>query len=163
MHSARRASALVVTRGSRANRSAIETWWQRYGSGGPIFWVDFAITGLRRFSSHERLELPATPGPLFAFCALGHPEAFYADLLLAGLPWAGTRSFPDHQRVNPSDLKALEAQAQGLGATGLVCTEKDAVKFTSAHTTELPLWIAEQRLLGGEALLDYVLESLKAR
>jgi len=163
MDSARRATALIITRGGRAPREEIQAWWQHYGSGGPIFWVDFAITALRRFGSDERIELPGSiTGPLFAFCALGHPEAFYADLLVAGLPWVGTRSFRDHQGLAPADLRALAAAASREGATGLVCTEKDAVKFRAEHglATALPLWIAEQRVVGAEALMAYVLERL---
>lgn len=163
MGSARRASALVVTRGSRADRPRIEAWWARHGSGGPIFWIDFAITALREYSAHQRLALPAQPGPLFAFCALGHPEAFYADLLVAGLPWVGTRSFADHKPIHARDLQALQAEALAQGAQGLVCTEKDAVKFGVLKGLQLPLWIAEQRVLGGEALLGFVRDQLKAR
>jgi tetraacyldisaccharide 4'-kinase len=164
MESARRASALVITRGSRAPRPEIEAWWERHGSGGPIFWVDFAITALRRFETGERIALPGpVPGPFLAFCALGHPEAFYADLLVAGLPWVEQRSFRDHQRLGPAQLRTLDALAWSEGAQGLVCTEKDAVKFGEAHAgvTTLPLWIAEQRVVGAEDLLAYVLAELE--
>jgi tetraacyldisaccharide 4'-kinase len=161
--SARRASALVVTRSLRAPRAGIEDWWQCYGSGGPIFWVDFAITALRRFPTGERVALPDTSiGPLFAFCALGHPEAFFADLLVAGLFWTGSAQFPDHRALAPQDLAKLARQAQDSGAAGLVCTEKDAVKWRpdQAGALALPLWIAEQQVLGAEPLVDYVVERL---
>jgi tetraacyldisaccharide 4'-kinase len=163
MTGAARASALVVTRGSRADRPRILDWWSRHGSGGPVFWVDFAIGALRRFDTGERIALPlGNPGPLFAFCALGHPEAFLADLLVAGAPWTGSRAFRDHQPLGPH-LAALEAQARQAGAEGLVCTEKDAVKLDPArHRTTLPLWIAEQRVTGAEELEDWVLERLRA-
>ena len=163
--SAARAHALVVTRGARAPREEIQAWWARHGSGGPIFWVDFAIGGLRGLNGTEHLQLPgANPGPLFAFCALGHPEAFYADLMLAGLPWVGYRSFRDHQVMGESDLRALARAAREAGATALVCTEKDAVKLDPRKAQELgiPIWVAEQRVQGAEALLDYVCRELAA-
>jgi len=163
MESARRASALVVTRGSRAPRTEILDWWQRFGSGGPVFWLDFAITALRRHPTGERLALPQSElGPLFAFCALGHPEAFLADLLVAGLFWSDSAQFLDHQSLSIQDLARLERQAQASGAVGLVCTEKDAVKWTPEHarTLQLPLWIAEQEVLGAEPLVAYVLDRL---
>lgn len=157
MDAAHRASALVVTRGARAPREEILAWWEQYGSGGPVFWVDFAIQGLRPFAEGERIPLPGgNPGPLFAFCALGHPEAFYADLLLAGLSWVGYRSFRDHRVIGEATLRALSQEARALGATGLVCTEKDAVKLPPGLELDLPLWVAEQRVLGAEELLDYV-------
>ena len=161
MASAARASCLVVTRGSRADREKILTWWRSWGSGGPVFWLDFSIGALRRFGTGERMELPAPPpGSLFAFCALGHPEAFYADLLVAGLPWVGTLSLRDHQALAPRQLRRLEAEARSAGAAGLVCTEKDAVKLDAGTTLSLPLWVAEQRVTGGQALTDWLLRRL---
>lgn len=164
MTSARRAHALVVTRSSRCDRDQIEAWWKHHGSGGPIFWVDFRIGRLRHLATGETQTLPgAAPGPLFAFCALGHPEAFYADLLVAGLPWVGTRSFPDHHAWSLKGLGALAAQALSEEAAALVCTEKDAVKLRSAwaEALPLPLWVAEQEVVGGEALLAYVHQRLR--
>jgi tetraacyldisaccharide 4'-kinase len=163
MESARRASALVVTRGSRAPRPEIQAWWERFGSGGPVFWLDFAITALRRFPSEERLELPNPDlGPFFAFCALGHPEAFLADLLVAGLFWTGTARFTDHRSLSSQDLSNLEKQARAVGAVGLICTEKDAVKWSPEQVSALglPLWIAEQQVLGAEPLVEFVLGRL---
>jgi tetraacyldisaccharide 4'-kinase len=165
MESAKRASALVVTRGSRAQRREILDWWQRHGSGGPVFWVDFAIKALRRFPEGDRVELPATGlDPMFAFCALGHPEAFLADLLVAGIYWTGSAHFMDHHPLSAKDLLNLQTQAQAAEAGALICTEKDAVKFRpeDAAALELPLWIAEQQVLGAEPLLEFVIERLKA-
>jgi tetraacyldisaccharide 4'-kinase len=162
MAGAARGSALVVTRGSRAPRAEILEWWERHGSGGPVFWVDFAIGALRSLDGHTRLELPgAAPGPLFAFCALGHPEAFFADLLLAGVPWTGTQAFRDHQALTEADLRQLAAQARAAGAEGLVCTEKDAVKLRALPPgLGLPLWVAEQRVALAEPLVAWVTEQL---
>ncbi|MDR3671413.1 MAG: tetraacyldisaccharide 4'-kinase, partial [Holophaga sp.] len=160
MASAARASCLVVTRGGRAEREPILAWWRRWGSGGPVFWLDFQIGALRRFGTQERLELPALgPGPLFAFCALGHPEAFYADLLVAGLPWAGTHSFRDHQALTGHQLLRLQDAARAAGAGALVCTEKDAVKLKDVPLS-LPLWVAEQRVTGARELTDWLLRRL---
>jgi len=165
MESVRRAHALVVTRGARAPREEIEAWWARFGSGGPVFWVDFAIGAIRSFPGGERVPLPGPgPGPLFAFCALGHPESFYADLMIAGLPWVGFRSFRDHQVIGEAQLRALAREARDSGAAGLICTEKDAVKLPPEATQRLglPIWVAEQQVAGAEGLLDYVRSRIKA-
>jgi len=159
--SAWRAHALVVTRAARvADRAKVEDWWARHGSGGPLFWVDFALGGLRRWPKGE--EASAIEGPAFAWCGLGHPEAFYADLLVAGHAWVGSHSFPDHQGPTPAELRRLQAQARAEGASWLVCTEKDAVKLKEEHvrSLKLPLFVAEQRVTGGEALLAWVLARL---
>ena len=155
-----RAHALVVTRAARVPaRSEIEAWWALHGSGGPIFWVDFVLGGLRRWDTGERAPLPlAGQGPVFAWCGLGNPEAFYADLLIAGQPWAGTHSFPDHRGPSPADLQRLQVLARAAGAGWMVCTEKDVVKLGASHASrmEMPLFVAEQRVSGGEPLLDWV-------
>ena len=160
MASARRAHALVVTRAARVpDRTEVEAWWSQHGAGGPIFWIDFALGGLRRWPTGEEapLPLPGT-GPAFAWCGLGHPEAFYADLLLAGQTWVGNHSLPDHRAPSPVDLRRFQFRARAEGAEWLVCTEKDAVKLGPQHAAvlELPLYVAEQRVLGGEALLAWV-------
>jgi len=165
LESARRAQALVVTRASRCQRATVEAWWARYGSGGDIFWIDFQIQALRNLATGERQTLPgARPGPLQAFCGLGHPKAFYADLLVAGLSWVDTYDLPDHQGLTQSRLQGLARSAQAKGATGLVCTEKDAVKLDPewAQALPIPLWVAEQGVLGGEALSAFVQARLAA-
>jgi len=159
--SARRGSALIVTRTGRVkDRNAVEAWWARHGSGGPIFWTDFALGALRRWGTENRFPLPlAEQGPAFAWCGLGHPEAFYADLLVAGQAWTGSQSYPDHRGPSPADLARLQVRARAEGATWLVCTEKDAVKLGQGHVRalEMPLFIAEQRIAaGGESLLAWV-------
>jgi len=160
MESAVRAHALVVTRAARvADRAVVEGWWARRGSGGPIFWVDFVLGGLRRWDTDVAASLPLLDeGPAFAWCGLGHPAAFYADLLIAGQAWVGSHSFPDHRGPSPADLRRLQALARAEGAGWLVCTEKDAVKLGVAHAKvlEMPLFVAEQRVSGGEALLAWV-------
>lgn len=164
MESARRASALVVTRGSRAPRPEILAWWERYGSGGPVFWLDFAINALRPFPAGEEVTLPAPGlGPFFAFCALGHPEAFLADLLVAGLYWSGSAQFQDHRALSSVDLANLEKQARAAGAAALICTGKDAIKWKpeDVQALTLPLWVAEQRILGFEPLVEYVRKRLE--
>ena len=101
-------------------------------------------------------------GPAFAWCGLGHPEAFYADLLLAGQTWVGSHSFPDHHGPSPADLRRLQKLARAEDVGWLVCTEKDAVKLTAEHARvlELPLYVAEQHVLGGEPLFAWILARL---
>jgi tetraacyldisaccharide 4'-kinase len=101
---------------------------------------------------------------LLAFCALGHPDAFYADLLVAGFPWVAARSFPDHHAFTQAEVQRLAFEAKAAEAQGLVCTEKDAVKLGSLGGPELPLplWITEQEVKGAELLVQFVLRHLSA-
>lgn len=165
MEAASRAHALVVTRTARASMAEIHAWWDRYGSGGPVFGVDFSIGSLRDWNTGDRMALPAAAERTFlAFCALGNPEAFLADLLLAGVRWEGDQSFRDHHAVTLKELVQLQDQAFEIGVDALVCTEKDAVKLGEAHRAALrmPLYVAEQSLTGGQELLAWVVARIES-
>lgn len=161
MAGARRAHALVVTRAARVkDRAAVETWWRTHGSGGPIFWVDFRLSRLRPLDGEsESITLPEPePQPAFAWCGLGNPEAFFADLRSAGVTMRDAARFSDHHGPTPDELEGLDAEAVHIGAKRLLCTEKDAVKLTEDHLAALtlPLFVAEQEVEGGEPLLAFV-------
>ncbi len=166
MSSAARAHALVVTRsGHVGDRAAVEAWWKEHGSGGPIFWVDFKIQALRDWQSGARIPLPRPElHAVYAWCGLGNPGAFYADLASAGLQVAGRRAFPDHAIPTLRRFALLPSEAEASGAKLLVCTEKDAVKLRPEHAAiaTQPIWIAEQGVEGGGPLLEWVLERLRA-
>lgn len=86
------------------------------------------------------------PGPLgifgaglrpLAFCALARPEGFATMLGKAGCGVVDTVIFDDHHRYDDRDITEVIALAKKLRATGLVTTEKDAVKLQPAMLTRL--------------------------
>ncbi len=72
-----------------------------------------------------------------AFCALARPEGFAAMLAKAGCGVVDTVIFDDHHRYENPDMAELIQLAKRLRATGLVTTEKDAVKLNPAMRTRL--------------------------
>jgi tetraacyldisaccharide 4'-kinase len=79
-------------------------------------------------------------GPLFvfgsglkpvAFCAIARPEGFASMLVEAGCGIAEVVFFADHHVYTLADVERVVAVARGLKATGLVTTEKDAVKLSA--------------------------------
>ncbi len=72
-----------------------------------------------------------------AFCALARPESFATMLAGAGCGVVDTVVFPDHHRYEERDLQTLIRVARQLKATGLVTSEKDAVKLLPAVRTRL--------------------------
>lgn len=72
-----------------------------------------------------------------AFCALARPEGFAAMLAKAGCGVVDTVIFPDHHRFDEGDITELIAVAKRFGASGLVTTEKDAVKLNPATVARL--------------------------
>ncbi len=69
------------------------------------------------------------PGRPLAFCGLARPESFWASLATMGIAPAARRSFPDHHRYSPRDLRHLRRAAQAAHADGYLTTEKDALNL----------------------------------
>lgn len=165
VENARRAHLCVVTRSSSFHdQTLLKHWWSQCGSSGPQFFIDFAIHQLRGWNVPHVLkgeELQRSSG--FVWSALGHPEAFETDLKRAGQKIVGSKHFRDHASLSPSGLIELANQATSLGASYLICTEKDAVKLSDVHRTasSFPIYIAEQTLTGGEPLVEWIHHHLK--
>ena len=65
---------------------------------------------------------------VLAFAGIGDPEKVFATLTESGVMVAATRSFPDHHRYTPADVRSLSAQAEVEGLA-LVTTEKDLARL----------------------------------
>jgi tetraacyldisaccharide 4'-kinase len=83
---------------------------------------------------HARLEpdravIAALAGRrVLAFAGIGDPEKVFATLREAGVAVAATRSFDDHHRYTPADVRDLCRQAEAEGLK-LVTTEKDKARL----------------------------------
>ncbi|MBI3404677.1 MAG: tetraacyldisaccharide 4'-kinase, partial [Acidobacteria bacterium] len=66
---------------------------------------------------------------VFAFCAIGNPEAFYSDLKRWGLEVVGKAAYRDHHQYSRKDLETLRRNAESSGAEVLICTEKDILNL----------------------------------
>ena len=64
-----------------------------------------------------------------ALSGIGNPAQFEATLEAAGLRVLKTVRFPDHHWYRRSELEQVLAEAQGLKASCIVMTEKDAVRL----------------------------------
>ncbi len=119
-----RAAIIVITRSNHA--PAAEAAIRRY-SHAPIFYARTRLDAIRSISDGESgAGLPPSQLPkLFAFCAIGNPAAFLADLREWGLAIVGHRFFPDHHRYTQEECEEVERGARAAGASGVICTEKD--------------------------------------
>lgn len=104
------------------------------------------------------------PGPLgvfgaglrpLAFCGLARPEGFAAMLTGAGCGIVDTVLFPDHHRYGEREATELVRLARGLNASGLVTTEKDAVKLTPALRARLEAQVGPLMVTPLEASFVY--------
>ncbi len=126
----RRADVVLLTRcdGNGADWLPVV---RRYNPGAPVFRVRTRLLGVYEAASHRPADHTALQQrPIFAFCGLGNPEAFWNDLRRWGFAVAGTAVFPDHHRYTLEDFKRIIRRADHAGAEALVTTEKDTVNLT---------------------------------
>ena len=113
----------------------------------PLFAAYLANSKLLGFRKHgadnyRHALRPSLVGPYFAFCGIGNPDAFFADLQRWGLHLVGRRAFRDHHRYSFSEIEALQAEATQAGAAALVTTEKDAQNFEATTVFKLTVEVA---------------------
>jgi len=96
--------------------------------GVPLFLAATRLTGFRKLGADQQLlDLPRIgPSPSFAFCGIGNPQGFFADLKRWKIPLAGQMVFRDHHRYRQNDIRNIEQAAARCGASSLITTEKDA-------------------------------------
>lgn len=127
-----RADIIVITRSRHA--PAVEAAI-RHESRAHIFYANVRLDSVApwRPENAER----EIPGPqeqkLFAFCGIGNPSAFVADLREWGFHIVAERFFPDHHRYTPEDVQVIESEARRAGADALICTEKDTFNMANAQ------------------------------
>jgi tetraacyldisaccharide 4'-kinase len=137
----RRADIVVITRSVQAPSPAIEAIIRRHTSS-PIF---YATTRLERVLRLPRLDvsLPQQDWPrarFLAFCGIGNPAAFFADLRTWGFQVVQRRSFLDHHAYTAREAAQLEQAASICGADALLCTEKDVWNLRNVQFAALPVY-----------------------
>ena len=101
------------------------------------------LLGFRRHSEPDAEPLRQLgPEPVFAFCGIGNPEAFWGDLARWGLKVVGRKAFRDHHRYTRREIQALEREAELGGAATLVTTEKDAENLDVTFLPRMPVHAA---------------------
>ena len=133
-----RADIIVIT---RADHSAAIEAAIRQDSSAPVFYANPQLDSVRLASDDSLAALePLQNQRIFAFCGIGNPLAFFADLRKWGFQIAGQRAFPDHHRYTQADALRIEAEARNVKATSLMCTEKDLFNLQAVRWTSLPVY-----------------------
>jgi tetraacyldisaccharide 4'-kinase len=127
-----RANIIVITRSSHA--PALETAIRRE-SRAPIFYASVRLDSVMpwRPEGAPREIADMQRKRLFAFCGIGNPSAFVANLREWGFQIAAERFFPDHHRYTLEDIQVIESEARLAGANALICTEKDIFNLANAQ------------------------------
>jgi tetraacyldisaccharide 4'-kinase len=75
-----------------------------------------------------------------AFCGIGNPAAFFADLRGWGF-WVVKESiFPDHHVYRHTDLLAISMLSRRSGAEAILTTEKDLMNLPPGWDVRMPLF-----------------------
>jgi tetraacyldisaccharide 4'-kinase len=185
----RRAGCVVITRAEQAaDLPALREEATRLSGGRPVFTArtitrgvlplahggtsDEKSSGVGTSSENSSggespsalLQVSAVPRPVAAFCAVGNPRAFFAQLRREGLEPAHARAFADHHAYTQADIDALAAASGRAGARSLVTTAKDAVKLRGLSFA-LPCFVLEigLELDDADGLLALVREAAAKR
>jgi tetraacyldisaccharide 4'-kinase len=74
-----------------------------------------------------------------AFCGIGNPAAFFADLRAWGFGVVAERAFPDHHVYRRHELDNLCALSRSGGAEAILTTEKDLMNLPPDWNAPMPL------------------------
>jgi tetraacyldisaccharide 4'-kinase len=126
-------------------------------------WVKSRGWGKTVWRVRRRMDVPQIEGPVAAFCGIARPEQFFEGLERAGLCVAARFAFADHHRYTARDLEQVTSAAQKAGATALLTTEKDRVRF-GATAPSLPIEIVSLRIEieSEKAALDWLVSRILA-
>ena len=111
----------------------------------PIFHAQTQLVGFRRLGagpSEYKHASTISRAPSFAFCGIGNPDAFFADLVRWRVELVGEKTFGDHHAYSDLDVGQLEAEADKVSAADFVTTEKDAENLALVgRNFRRPVWV----------------------
>lgn len=157
-----RADCIVITRADDvAQTQVLKSEIDRLSKGRPVFRSRMRINGVRTLTSSASVE-ELKSRPVAAFCGVGNPESFFAQLRRNGYTLCHTRTFPDHHCYTQNEISALDSQSSARGAHALLTTAKDEVKLRSLKF-EMPCYVVDVTIeIEGEseflALIDKAID-----
>ncbi len=110
---------------------------RRNNATAPIVAADHRLVGFADRAGRSA----AAPGRAVAFCAIGNPGRFRADLERAGIEIVAFRAWRDHHRYTAAELGELGRSAE-RGHAVLVTTEKDLARIDGAGPQGSELLVA---------------------
>ena len=99
--------------------------------------------------------------PVYACCAIGNPDSFYATLSQVASNTVGQKNYPDHHLFTRDDINSIVETAKSAGAQAIVCTHKDLVKIGVNQLMGLPIYALVTGIVftDGEQELKTVIQS----
>ena len=127
-----RADCVVITRADFAgNIESLQRKIESVVEAGPVFRSRMKTLRLRPVNLNEESSDPVDAirtRPAAAFCAIGNPESFFAQLRRDGHQLCYTEAFRDHHRFTQDEIDKFLGAARAHGARAILITAKDEVK-----------------------------------
>lgn len=135
-----RANVIVITRSDLvADISDLRSQISNYAPDTAVYECRTVIAG---FLTLDGSPAGSQDAPVFAFCGLGNPESFFAQLRRAAIDLAGTMAFADHHWYSQEDIDEVARRAKDSGAGKLLTTAKDAVRLSDLKV-DIPCEVVE--------------------
>ncbi len=138
---------MILTRIELGDAADLHAQVQALNPRARIFRCSTQFAGLveARSGLEEPLE-NLLPKKVAAFCGIGNPAAFFADLRRWGFGVVAERVFPDHHVYRRHELDNVSALARGAGAEAMLTTEKDLMNLPPGWDVPMPLFACCIRL-----------------
>ena len=142
-----RADCIVITRADDLTQSeALKSEIHQLSKGRPVLLSRMRIGGLRTLTSETKESSVSDDelrsAPVAAFCGVGNPESFFAQLRREGHQLCHIQAFPDHHYYTQEEINGLVSQSTERGAHALLTTAKDEVKLRSL-SCEMPCYVVD--------------------
>jgi tetraacyldisaccharide 4'-kinase len=156
-----RADCVLITRADdQIAADRLQSEVERLSNNRPVFRSRMTISELRQLGSAEcnvtLQELKSVP--LAAFCGVGNPESFFAQLRRAGFQLCHTKTFRDHHAYRQDEIEKLVNESNSRGAQVLITTAKDAVKLRTLNFALPACFVAIKIEIDEEAALINLIE-----
>lgn len=145
-----RADLIIITRANLIqNTQNLISEIKKLNASATIITTQNKISQLIRFKDKvkDNFEVNEMISKKFlAFCALGNPDNFFAQLTTEGIKLSFTKSFKDHHFYTQADIERMEIEASKNNAEAFLTTAKDAVKLSELELS-LPYYIVENKMI----------------
>jgi tetraacyldisaccharide 4'-kinase len=129
-----RADIIVITKADeiithRQEPHSLMKEIKQYNSTAPVFFSEHRPVGFTT-GAGESYSLEWAKGRgVYGFCGIGNPQSFGKTLASTGADIKCLKTFRDHYRFTPDDMKTIAVDAEKAGAAWIVTTEKDIMRL----------------------------------
>ena len=146
------ADCVVITRADDTTQTEeLKQEIEELNNRGAVVRSRMMISGLQPLRNKVKDDKPAISvetireSPVAAFCAIGNPQAFFAQLRRDGYQLCNVKTFRDHHLYTQSEIDEVARESMANGAQILLTTAKDEVKLRSLAFT-LPCYAVDSTI-----------------